>query len=84
MWQEIPDVFHTSHPQLCAAFRRSDKWIQTSAKLYADDGVGMAGHRNKMKGKSNWGKGGKSKGPVGKYGGHFRAVQGFKYIGDRQ
>lgn len=96
--KKYPMFFHTSHPQLCNAFRRSALWRQTSAKLYADDGVGMAGHRNKMKGKGfvsgtlrghkEQVKRAKKKGmpikPVGKYGGHFRAVQGFKYIGDKK
>ena len=26
--------FHTSHPQLCMALRRSKKWVQTSAEMF--------------------------------------------------
>lgn len=63
--------FHTSHPSLCAAFRRSKKWAQVSAKLF---GV------NKLKSSASIKKSGKSDTATG-YGGHFRAVQGFKYYG---
>jgi GNAT superfamily N-acetyltransferase len=73
--KKLPTYFHTSHPQLCAALRRSPKWVQVSAKLYGD---------NKTKSYKSLTKSAKAKG--GKqinsgYGGHFRAVQGFKYIG---
>jgi GNAT superfamily N-acetyltransferase len=72
---EYPTYFHTSHPQLCSALRKSDKWVQVSANLYGD---------NKKKsiksiGKSALKRGGKHMGSG--FGGHFRAVQGFKYIG---
>lgn len=73
--KQLPTFFHTSHPQLCAALRRSDLWVQVSAKLYGD---------NKLRSYKSLTKAAKKKG--GKqmnsaYGGHFRAVQGFKYIG---
>jgi GNAT superfamily N-acetyltransferase len=73
--KQLPTYFHTSHPQLCSALRRSDKWVQVSAKLYGDNKV----RSNKSLAKSAKAKGNKvvSSG----YGGHFRAVQGFKYIG---
>lgn len=73
--KELPTYFHTSHPQLCAALRRSDKWVQVSAKLYGDSKT-----RNyKSLKRSAEKKGGKAM--SGGFGGHFRAVQGFKYIG---
>lgn len=62
--------FHTSHPQLCMALRRSNQWVQKSAVLYGD---------NKVKSIKSKRKSGSS--IVAGYGGHFRAVQGFKYIG---
>lgn len=65
--------FHTSHPQLCRALRRSTKWIQKSANLYGGNGSNVKAMKKK-----------KGKATMGKYGGHFRAVQGFKYIGDGQ
>lgn len=63
----LPMFFHTSHPQLCAALRRSKKWRQTGAQLYG---------ANKTKSRG-------SKMKTG-YGGHFRAVQAFKYTGDEK
>lgn len=66
--------FHTSHPGLCATLRRDKKWTQASAKLYGGNKVRSA----KSIAKSNRGNG-----PALGFGGHFRAVQGFKYIGER-
>jgi hypothetical protein len=62
--------FHTSHPQLAAALRRQTSWAQCSAVLYGE---------NKLKSYQSLKK---SLGTNAGYGGHFRAVQGFKYIGD--
>jgi ABC-type ATPase with predicted acetyltransferase domain len=63
--------FQTSHPQLCAALRRSKKWRQVSGSLYG-------GH----KGKSLATLKRTSKAGIGSgFGGHFRAVQGFRYYG---
>lgn len=73
--KKLPTYFHTSHPQLCAALRRSDKWAQCSAKLYGDNKT----RSNKSLSKSA--KENKIKEMNGGYGGHFRAIQGFKYIG---
>jgi GNAT superfamily N-acetyltransferase len=72
--EQLPTYFHTSHPQLCAALRRSDKWVQVSAKLYGD---------NKAKNRESLRKSAKLKGDIKSsgFGGHFRAIQGFKYIG---
>jgi ABC-type ATPase with predicted acetyltransferase domain len=63
--------FQTSHPQLCAALRRSKKWRQVSGSMYG-------GHKGKSlatlkrTSKAGFGSG---------FGGHFRAVQGFRYYG---
>lgn len=73
--KRYPTFFHTSHPQLCMALRRGKRWVQTSAMLYGDNKKKSAMSIQKSHDK----KGGKMNG-VG-YGGHFRAVQGFKYIG---
>lgn len=62
--------FHTTHPGLCAALRRDRRWAQVSAKLY---GV------NKKKSEISMQRSGVV--PAG-YGGHFRAVQGFRYLGE--
>lgn len=59
--------FHTSHPGLCAALRRDKKWVQVSQII-------CGGH----KGKSASTKNGSRKATASGYGGHHRAVQGFK------
>lgn len=73
--KQLPTYFHTSHPQLCAALRRSDKWVQVSARLYGDNKKKSIQSHTKSasrKGQQHIGSG---------FGGHFRAVQGFKYTG---
>jgi tRNA(Met) C34 N-acetyltransferase TmcA len=69
--------FHTSHPGLCMGLRRSKKWVQVSAELFG----GNKGKSKKTMAKKHNGKKGDLLGSG--YGGHFRAVQGFKYIGER-
>ena len=73
--KQLPTYFHTSHPQLCAALRRSDKWVQVSARLYGENKV--KSHRTLGKSAEAAGKKAINSG----FGGHFRAIQGFKYIG---
>lgn len=68
--------FHTSHPQLCNYLRNSDRWRQNSAKLYGDNKA-----RSNASIKRSAFKRGKNTITGAGYGGHFRAVQGFKYIG---
>jgi hypothetical protein len=71
----MPSLFHTSHPGLAAALRRDPKWTQVSAALCGDNkarcaaSLATSAARN---GKSSAGSG---------FGGHFRAVQGFRYLG---
>ncbi len=70
---KVPTLFHTSHPGLAAALRRNPNWTQVSAAL-------CGGHKGKSAEtirKSNKG----AHGPQSGYGGHFRAVQGFRYLG---
>ena len=72
--------FHTSHPGLAAALRRDTRWIQCSAKLHGEDKrrsaasmrLSMQRHPRPKSERVS---------PCG-FGGHFRAVQGFKYIGE--
>lgn len=77
--RRLPMFFHTSHPQLCAALRRSTRWVQVSAKLYGENK-----RRNRESLKRSAEKNGTTLqgGLAGAYGGHFRAVQGFKYTGE--
>lgn len=74
---KYPLYFHTSHPQLCQALRHSKKWTQVSGMLNGDNKGKTAKSINRKGTKLN---AVKSTG----YGGHFRAVQGFKYIGEKQ
>jgi GNAT superfamily N-acetyltransferase len=64
----MPTLFHTSHPGLAAALRRDPLWTQVSANLYG-------GRRSKSAASIK-----RSGGGGTGYGGHFRAVQGFRYI----
>jgi GNAT superfamily N-acetyltransferase len=66
----LPSMFHTSHPQLIGYLNASKKWVLKSQQMF--------GGLKKGKGQM-----GTLKGPITGYGGHFRAVQGFKYIGEK-
>lgn len=70
--------FHTSHPQLCGYLRNSKKWVQNSAKLHGDNKARSI--KSMIKSQTGIGQ----KKIAGGFGGHFRAIQGFKYIGDEQ
>jgi GNAT superfamily N-acetyltransferase len=61
--------FHTSHPGLVAALRRDPRWRQMSAMLY---GGNKARSQGTLRASGSFRAG---------YGGHFRAVQGFRYVG---
>lgn len=76
----LPTYFHTSHPQLSAALRRSPKWRQVSATLYGSNKRRSIEtlHRSGVKNGTSFSGGGRKNAG---YGGHFRAVQGFKYVG---
>jgi GNAT superfamily N-acetyltransferase len=76
---EYPTFFHTSHPQLCAALRHSKKWIQTGAMLYGGNKTRSV--MSVQRAQANRTDGRKRIAGAG-YGGHFRAVQSFKYTGD--
>lgn len=79
--KKLPTLFHTSHPQLISFLASSKKWVLKSQQMFgvnkAKSGATIA--------KSNAGRKtiGASAGNSGGYGGHFRAVQGFKYIGEK-
>jgi GNAT superfamily N-acetyltransferase len=70
--RRVTTIFHTSHPGLCAALRRDARWRQVSAVLHGG---------NKRKSAATIARAG---GATAGYGGHFRAVQGFRYLGDRR
>jgi len=69
----LPSMFHTSHPQLIGYLNASKKWVLKSQQMNGG---------NKAKSESSIKKAGNAVSETG-YGGHFRAVQGFKYIGEK-
>jgi tRNA(Met) C34 N-acetyltransferase TmcA len=75
-WQRrCRTYFHTSHPGLAAGLRRDPRWRQVSASLCGGDKLRSlkSMFKSHQKNGTTCGAG---------FGGHFRAVQGFKYIGD--
>jgi len=71
---KVPTLFHTSHPGLCAALRRDPRWTQVSGSLIGSNRQRCkdAMARSVIRGRMAF---------VGAgYGGHFRAVQGFRYL----
>lgn len=78
----VTTLIHTSHPGLAASLRRDRKWRQISAALYGES-KSRCMHTMKF---SNARKRLRTPDAViidgGGYGGHFRAVQGFRYVGE--
>jgi len=70
-------LFHTSHPGLAAALRRDRNWTQVSAAL-----VGAHKGRSAESVNRSARKAGRQGPTAAGYGGHFRAVQGFRYLGE--
>lgn len=65
----LPTLFHTSHPGLAAALRRDPLWTQVSANLVG--GSKLRSIESLRRSGCEAARG---------FGGHFRAVQGFRYI----
>lgn len=68
-------LFHTSHPGLAAGLRRSARWTQVSAKLVGDSKARSQESMTRSAARLGF------TNPKTGYGGHFRAVQGFRYLG---
>lgn len=68
-------LFHTSHPGLAAALRRDPTWTQVSARLCGEDRQRCLESMKRSVAKGRMAACGAG------YGGHFRAVQGFRYLG---
>ena len=68
----LPCMFHTSHPQLIGYLNASKKWVLKSQQMFGG---------NKVSSSSSMAAAGNA--TLLGYGGHFRAVQGFKYIGGK-
>jgi GNAT superfamily N-acetyltransferase len=72
--KKLPTLFHTSHPQLIGYLRHSKKWVLKSQQMAGAKSRKMTTAGAKLRGDNQ-------KKMVRFMGGHFRAVQGFKYIG---
>ena len=70
--KRMTGIIHTSHPGLVAALARSKRWVLTSQQM---------GGGNKAKSQKAMAKSGLS--VTAGYGGHLRAVSGFRFVGDR-
>jgi len=72
----MPTLFHTSHPGLAAGLRRSPLWAQVSCHLYGANKARSRASLNRSAARGGW------TAPAGShgYGGHMRAVQGFRYV----
>jgi GNAT superfamily N-acetyltransferase len=87
--KKMPGIIHTSHPGLIFALQRSPKWRLTSQQMGGVNKAKMranyneSGRKAKAKGKTKTAAGSDFKftGCTG-YGGHLRAVAGFKYVGE--
>ena len=66
--RRLPVLFHTSHPGLCEAMRRHPSWTQVSATFHGGD---------KRRSRESLARSGYRQGTG--FGGHFRAVQGFRF-----
>ena len=75
--RKYPLYFHTSHPQLCGYLRHSSRWVQVSSELYGARKLASARSITASRRR-----GGTAVATGAGYGGHFRAVQGFKYVGE--
>lgn len=79
-------LFHTSHPQLAAALRRDQRWRQLSAALFggsrAKSAKSLAASQKRMQIEAGTAPGDARGGQAG-FGGHLRAVQGYRYYSDK-
>lgn len=74
--RKLRSSINTSHPGLCRALRRDPRWRQLTAVLHGVN-KGKSGRSIARTTKRRDVGSGKNTG----YGGHFRAVQGFRYYG---
>lgn len=79
--KKLPVIFHTSHPQLIGYLKNSKKWVLKSQQMFGGNKAKSAASIKKANAtKTNIAAAGIGVG----FGGHFRAVQGFKYIGIKE
>jgi ABC-type ATPase with predicted acetyltransferase domain len=83
-------IIHTSHPGLIAALNRSKRWVLVSQQMGGGNknksalSIAKAYAKAAEKGKAWSGADKGSKRATGGYGGHIRAVVGFRYVGNRE
>ncbi len=87
--RKVTTIFHTSHPGLCSALRRMPQWRQVSAKLHGtnkrNSGKTMAtSGATRSRGRTTTTTTTGAELIAAGFGGHFRAVQGFRYYGDQK
>lgn len=75
--RRMTTIFHTSHPGLAAALRRSPSWRQVSGSLYGGNKAASTASITAAHTDST----GAATGPAWGFGGHLRAVQGFRFYG---
>lgn len=71
MGKKYPTFFTTSHPQMCRSLKRRAGWKWLNASLCGVNRSKSYASLCKSRAETR-----------GAFGGHFRATQGFKYIGD--
>lgn len=76
--RECFSLFHTSHPGLVAALQKRAGWLHISASLFGDDKTRSAASMKASRDRAGMGD---ADIPKAGYGGHLRAVHGFKFIG---
>ena len=83
--KKMTGVIHTSHPALVYVLNKSPRWVLVSQQMGGGDrGKSMRSLNKSFKGGvSINGLESKSTGKAG-YGGHLRAVAGFRYIGEQK
>lgn len=69
-------LFHTSHPRLIESLRKDPRWTQVSARLYGEDKQRSEASITRSRERR-----GVKLGKAVGYGGHFRSIQGFRYLG---
>lgn len=79
--KKFPTLFHTSHPQLVGFLNGSKKWVLKSQQMFGTNKLKSGKSIAKSVAKRS-DKGIEANNSSG-YGGHFRSVQGFKYIGEK-
>lgn len=69
-WAKRPATthFHTAHPGLVSALRRDPNWVQRANQLTGKY-AGAQGKKGEL---------------MSTFAGHWRAVSGWKYLGDRR